>query len=118
MVVDPVLVAAETIARIQHRRMLVGGPRQFVQPAAGQRAEAIEMRLKPPKIARLQIKPEQIAQAAIDRIKILPGAIRRQMDRRRDRDLARHRTIWERQARACLDLTPVRLTGEMARGSR
>ena len=37
------------------------------------------MRLKPPKIVRLQIKREQIAQAAIDRIEILSGTIRRQM---------------------------------------
>ena len=37
------------------------------------------MRLQPPKIIRLQIKLEQIAQAAIDRIEILPGAIRREM---------------------------------------
>ena len=79
MVIDPVLVAAEAIARIQYRRMLVSGPRQFIQPAAGQRAEAIKMRLKPPKIVRLQIELEQTAQAAIDRIKILSGTIRRQM---------------------------------------
>ena len=45
MVVDAVLVAAETVARMQHRRMLVGDQRQFVEPAAGKGAEAIEMRL-------------------------------------------------------------------------
>ena len=65
MIVDPVLVAAETVARIQNRRVLVGGPRQFIEPAACKRAEAIEMRLQPAKIIRLQIEPEQIAQAAI-----------------------------------------------------
>ena len=77
VVVDPVLVAAETVARVQHRRMLVGDPGEFVEPAAGQRAETIEVRLKPAKIIRFQIKLQQIAQAAIDGVEILPGAIRR-----------------------------------------
>jgi hypothetical protein len=79
MVIDPVLIAAKTIACIQHRRMLVSGSRQMIEPAAGQRAETMKMRLQPSKIIRLEIKLEQAAQAAIDRIKILPGAIRRDM---------------------------------------
>jgi hypothetical protein len=76
MVVDPVLVAARPIARIQDRRVFIGGPRQFIQSAARQSAEAIEMRLEPPKIIRFQINLEKIAEAAIDRIEILPRAIR------------------------------------------
>ena len=47
MVVDPVLVAAEAVARMQHRRVLVGDAREFIEPAAGQRAEPVEMRLEP-----------------------------------------------------------------------
>jgi hypothetical protein len=77
MIIDPVLVAAEPIACIQDRRMLVGGPRQFVEPAARQRTEAVEMRFQPAKIIRLKIQLQKIAQAAIPCIKILPGAIRR-----------------------------------------
>ena len=77
MIIDPVLVAAEPVARIQHRRVLVGDPRQFIKPAASERAEAIEMRLQPAKIIRLQVEPEQVAQAAIDRVEILSRAIRR-----------------------------------------
>jgi hypothetical protein len=65
MVVDPVLVAAETIARVQHRRMLVGEASQFVEPAARHRAEAIEMLLQIAKIFRREIKRQQFAQAAI-----------------------------------------------------
>ena len=57
--------------------MLVGDPRQLVQPPACQLPQAMEMRLQPPKILRLQIQPEQIAQAPVDSIKILPRAIRR-----------------------------------------
>src|ERR1700723_3697024 len=79
MVIDPVLVAAKTIARIQYRWMLVGGTRQFIQPATRQCAEAMKMRLELPKIIRLQIELEQTAQAAVDRIKILSGTIQRQM---------------------------------------
>ena len=36
MVFDPVLVAAEAVAGMQHRRMLVGGVGQFVEAAAGE----------------------------------------------------------------------------------
>jgi hypothetical protein len=39
----------------------------------------MEMGFQPLKIVRLQIKPEQIAQAAIHGIEILPRAIRRDM---------------------------------------
>jgi hypothetical protein len=56
--------------------VLVGGPGQFIQPAPRQRAQTVEMRLELPKMIRLQIYPEKIAQAAIDRVEILPGAIR------------------------------------------
>ena len=56
MVVDPVLVAAEAVPAFEHRRMLVGDARQLIQPAAGQLAEAMEMRLQPPEIFRLQIE--------------------------------------------------------------
>ncbi len=75
MVIDPVLVAAEAIPCIQDRRVLVGGPGEFIQPAAGQRAEAVEMRLEPLKIVRFEIELEKIAQAAIDRIEILPRTV-------------------------------------------
>jgi hypothetical protein len=53
----------------------------LIEPAPGQRTEALEMRFEPLKIIGLQIKREQTAQAAIDRIKILPGAIQGEMTR-------------------------------------
>ena len=34
MIVDPVLVATEPVARVQHRRMLVGGAGECVELAA------------------------------------------------------------------------------------
>ena len=51
--------------------------RQFVEPAAGERAEAIEMRLEMAEIVRLEIMREQVAQAAVDGVEILSRAIRR-----------------------------------------
>ena len=77
MVIDPVLIATKAVARVQHRRVLVGEPGQFIEPAAGQRAEAIEVRLQPLEIVGGQIEPQQIVQAAIGGVKILPGAVRR-----------------------------------------
>jgi hypothetical protein len=37
MIVDPVLVAPEPVAWMEHRRMLVGDARKLVEPAAGKR---------------------------------------------------------------------------------
>ena len=71
MVIDPVLVAAEAVARIQHRRMLVGDPRELVEPTAGNPAQAIEVRLQRAKIPWREIKRQQIAEAPIDCVKIM-----------------------------------------------
>ena len=46
MILDPVLVAAEPVARMQHRRMPVGDAGELVEPAAGKQPEALEMRLQ------------------------------------------------------------------------
>ena len=77
VIVDPILVAAEAIARMKHRRMLVGDPRQLVEPAAGKRAEAVEMGFKLAEVPWRQIVFQQVAQTAIDGVEILPRAIRR-----------------------------------------
>jgi len=76
VIVDPVLVAAEAVARMEHWRMLVGDAGEFIEPAAGQGAEPIEMRLEFCEIARREIERQQVAQAAVDRIEILARAIR------------------------------------------
>ncbi|MGY4484751.1 uncharacterized protein involved in high-affinity Fe2+ transport [Bradyrhizobium sp. LM3.2] len=44
MVFDPLHVAAELVALVQHRRVPVGEPRAVVEMAAGQFTQAIEMR--------------------------------------------------------------------------
>jgi hypothetical protein len=43
MVVDKSSSRPKRSRGMQHRRVLVGEPRQFIEPAAGQRAEAVEM---------------------------------------------------------------------------
>ena len=77
VIVDPVFVAAEAIARMENRWVLVRDPRQLVEPAAGQGAEPMQMRLQPPMIGVSQIKRQQIAQAAIDLVEIQARAIAR-----------------------------------------
>jgi hypothetical protein len=45
VIFDPLPVAAEAVAMMQHRRVPVGEPRALVELIARERAEAIEMRL-------------------------------------------------------------------------
>jgi hypothetical protein len=56
--------------------VLVGYPREFIEPAARERAQAIEMWFQSPKIIRLQISPQEVTQAAIFCVEILSGTIR------------------------------------------
>jgi hypothetical protein len=79
MIVDPVFVAAQAIARIDGRWMLVGGPRELIQPSASQFAEAMEMRLRLSEIIRREIKPDQVAQTAVDGVEMLTRAVEREM---------------------------------------
>ena len=45
MVFDPLHVAAELVALVQHRPMTVGKPRAFIEMTAGKLAQPVEMRL-------------------------------------------------------------------------
>jgi hypothetical protein len=83
MELDPILVAPETIARMEHRRMLVGNFRKLIEPAAREIAEAVEMRLHRGTQPRLHMKIEQVAQAAVDAVKVHPAAIGRNQRSRR-----------------------------------
>jgi hypothetical protein len=77
VIVDPVLVAAEAVARMKHRRIPVGDPRQLVEPAAGEVTQPVEMRRQLSVVVLGQIKRQQIAQATTDLVKIQAGAIPR-----------------------------------------
>ena len=114
MIVDPVLVATEAVARVQHRRMLVAGAGECVELAAGQFAHALEMRLQ--RRARIwrETEPEQVADAAIDGKEVETGAVRRHVPRRivfrlgRDDIAARNGVAvhWAVPPRVCLDALP------------
>jgi len=80
VIVDPVLVAAGAVTRVQQRRILVGDRCELIESPARERAQAIEMRFHGAKIPFSEINRQQIAKGAITCIKIEPSAIGR--DRR------------------------------------
>ena len=70
---------------MQHRRMPVGQPRAFVEMAAGQFAEAIEMRLDMPEQRVGQIDAQQVGQRGIGAVEIHARRVGREQVRlRRD----------------------------------
>ena len=81
MIFDPLRVAAETVALMQHRRVAVGEPRAFVEMAAGERAEPVEMRLDMAKQRIGQMQPQQIGQRRIGAVEIHARGIRREQSR-------------------------------------
>ena len=78
VILDPLRVAPKTVALMQHRHVPVGKPRAFVEVTAGERAEAVEMRLDMAKQRIGQMNPQQIRQRRIGAIEIHPGRIRRE----------------------------------------
>ena len=70
MIFDPLHVAAKAVALVQHRRMTVGKPRAFVEMAAGECAEPIQMRLDMVKQRIRQMQPQQIRQRRIGPVEI------------------------------------------------
>ena len=70
MVVDPVLVAAEAVARLQHRRMLVGHHGKLVEAVAGERAQALEMRRHRRAQAGLEVERQQVLELPVDGIEV------------------------------------------------
>ncbi len=70
VVVDPVLVAAETVARLQHRRVLVGHHGKLVEAVAGERAQPLEMRSHRRAQAGLQVERQQVLELAVDGIEV------------------------------------------------
>ena len=77
VVLDPVLVAPEAVAGVQDGAVLVGDAGQFVEPAPSQDTEPLEMWLQMRAGAGRQVQRQQLLQAGIDRVAILPRAVRR-----------------------------------------
>jgi hypothetical protein len=81
MILDPLRVAAETIALVQYRHVAVGQPRAFVEMTAGEPAEPVEMRLDMAEQRIRQMNAQQVGQRRIGAVKIHPRRIRRQQTR-------------------------------------
>jgi hypothetical protein len=81
MILDPLDVAAEAIALVQHRHVTVGKPRAFVEMTAGERAQAVEMRLDMAEQRIGQMDAEQVRQRRIGAVEIHPRCIRREQSR-------------------------------------
>ena len=81
MIFDPLHVAPEAVALVQHRRVAVGKPRAFVEMAAGERAEPVEMRLDMAKQRVGQMQPQQIGQRRIGAVEIHARGIGREQSR-------------------------------------
>ncbi len=70
VIFDPLRVAAEFVALVQHRRMAVGEPRAFVEMATGEPAEPVEMRLDVVEQRIRQMDTQQVRQRRIGAIEI------------------------------------------------
>ncbi|MGX1050897.1 hypothetical protein AB7M74_001832 [Bradyrhizobium japonicum] len=70
VIFDPLHVAAELVALVQHRRVPVGEPRALVEMATGEFAETIEMRLDVAEQRVRQMDTQQIRQRRIGAIEI------------------------------------------------
>jgi hypothetical protein len=78
VIFDPLHIAAELVALVQHRTVAVGQPRAFVEVTAGQFAQPVEMRLDMPKQRVRQIEAQKISQCRIGTIEIHAGCVGRE----------------------------------------
>ena len=81
MIFDPLRVAAEPVALVQHRHVAVGEPGAFVEMAAGELAQPVEMRLDMAEQRVGQMDAQQIRQRRIGAVEIHPRRIRREQSR-------------------------------------
>ena len=63
------------VARVQHRRVAVGDPRQLVQPAAGERAHAVEMRRQMRQQVGRQVQRQQRRQPGVGAVEVQAAAV-------------------------------------------
>ncbi len=81
MIFDPLRVAAEAVALMQHRHVPVGEPRAFVEMTAGERAQPIEMRLDMAEQRVRQMDAQQIRQRGIGPVEIHSRGVGREQSR-------------------------------------
>ena len=78
MIFDPLDVAAEAVALMQLRHVTVGEARAFVEMAASEPAEPVEMRLDMAKQRIGQMDAQQVGQRRVGAVEIHARRIRRQ----------------------------------------
>jgi hypothetical protein len=78
MIFDPLRIAPEAVALVQHRHVAIGEPRALVEMAAGERTEPIEMRLEVAEQRVRQMNPQKVSQRRIGAVEIHPRSIRRE----------------------------------------
>jgi len=76
MILDPILVAPEPVARVQHWTHPVCSACKLVQPTARQHAKAGKIGLKPHAQRRRQVERQELLEPSVDGVKILPRTIR------------------------------------------
>ena len=81
VIFDVLGIAAELVALMQHRRVAVSEPRTFVEIAAGQFAQAIEMRLDMAEQRVGEMQSQQIGQRRIGPVEIHARRIGREQSR-------------------------------------
>ena len=82
MELNPISSRPKSVARMQHRRMLVGNFGELVETPARELPKTVEMRLHRRAQARLHMEIEQVAQPAVDTIEVHAAAVGRDQPRR------------------------------------
>ena len=77
MIFDPLRIAPEAVALVQHRDVAVGKPGAFIEVTTGETAEPVEMRFDMPKQFFGQVNAQQVGQRWIGAVKVHAGGIRR-----------------------------------------
>ncbi len=70
VIFDALRIAAEAVALMQHRGVLVRKPRAFVEMTTGEAPEPVEMRLDMPEQFVRQMNPQEVGQRRIGAVEI------------------------------------------------
>ena len=77
VILDPVLIPAMAIARVQHGRISIGNAGQFIEPAPDESAKATEMREEMLVVGSRQVLRKKLLQSWIKLEEVLACAVPR-----------------------------------------
>ena len=83
VVLDPLLVAPEAVAVVEHRDVPVGQPRPAIELVAGERAQAVQVRVDVTQERRGHVDVEEVRERGILPEEVEAGGIRRDQSGRR-----------------------------------